>query len=397
MSTKWFGILPLLMCTFLLPGCATRTPLEFKPHAFETGKYAPKVANFQIIFDASESMDNAMNGEQRFPTAKNFVSSLNQSIPSDVAYNGGLRTFGHDPKQSAELTALPYGMTKYSRDGFAGGLGGIKHPGGESPLSAALTAAGADLKAAQGKSAIVVVSDGVKMEDAPAAAAKVKADLGDKLCIYTVRVGESKEGKKTLDSVAKAGQCGGAFEAADLTDPGKFAGFVEEVFLTGKPAMAAPPPARPAPMPPGDSDGDGVTDDKDKCPGTLPGVMVDKDGCDLKYTLQIEFDFDKADIRPEYHDQIAKAADFIKQHPDAKVLVAGHTDSTGEEAYNKDLSMRRAESLKAYMVEKFGIDANQLFPRGYGESRPVTTNDTPEGEQQNRRVEFICCVIIPPE
>jgi OmpA-OmpF porin, OOP family len=126
-------------------------------------------------------------------------------------------------------------------------------------------------------------------------------------------------------------------------------------------------------------------------------VLVDAVGCDLKYTLQIEFDFDKADIRPQYHEQVAGAAEFIKRYPQTKILIAGHTDNVGEADYNKMLSMQRAEALKAYLVEKFGISGDQLFPRGYGELRPVASNDNDEGRQRNRRVEFICCAIIPPE
>lgn len=395
MSKRWFATLAVLLATALLAGCAgmnaSQAPLTFTPKAFETGKYAPKVANFQIIIDASESMDVDIQGHKKYPSAYNFVSSVNQSIPTDLTYNGGLRSFGHNPKQSKELTALPYGMTQYTRAGFAGGLDSIKALGGDSPLAAALLAAGKDLKAASGNSAIVVVSDGISMEDAPAAAASVKAELGDKVCIYTVQIGDRAEGKKTLASVAKAGGCGTAVNAAELTAPDQFAGFVEQVFLAGKAPVAMAPP------PPGDSDGDGVTDDKDKCPNTLKGVIVDKDGCDLRFTLQIEFDFDKADIRPEYHDQIAKAADFVKKYPETKILVAGHTDSIGEEAYNKALSMKRAEALESYMVANFGINAEQLFPRGYGENRPVASNDTDEGRQANRRVEFICCTVIPAE
>jgi OOP family OmpA-OmpF porin len=284
-------------------------------------------------------------------------------------------------------------MTMYTRSGLAGGLDSIKYLGGESPLGEALKAAGEDLKSTTGNSAIVVVSDGVKMEDSPKAAAKVKGELGDRLCIYTVQVGDSPEGKKTLEGVAKAGQCGTAFAAADLTDPSKFKGFVEQVFLTGKPAMAAPAP----PPPPGDSDGDGVTDDRDKCPNTLRGAVVDKDGCELKYTMQIEFAFDKAEIPPGYDDQLAEAAAFVKRYPTTQILIAGHTDSTGEEIYNIELSMRRAEAVKTYLIENFGIDGSRLFPRGFGESRPVATNDTAEGRQANRRVEFICCVVIPKE
>lgn len=401
MREKWLGILLLLVCISLLAGCATKAPLEFKPGAFDTGKYAPKVANFQIIFDASDSMDNINNGEQRFPTARNFVNSLNQSIPTDLAYNGGLRTFGHDPRQSKELTALTYGMTMYSRDGLAGGLASIKQVGGESPLDVALLAAGKDLKDAQGKSAIVVVSDGVKMEGAPAAAAKIKSELGDKLCIYTVWVGERKEGKKTLEGVAKAGQCGTAVSTAALTDPNQFSAFVAQVFLTDKPAPApAPAPAlAPAPAPAPvvkDSDGDGVPDNLDKCPGTPKGRIVDADGCELKLTLHINFDFDKAEIKPEFKSELDKAATFIRQNSQVPyILLAGHTDNIGEDDYNQNLSERRATAVRQALISDYGVDPGKLVARGYGEAQPVAENATEEGRYQNRRVEVICCAVLP--
>ena len=399
MRKKWFGSLLMLACAFMFAGCATKAPLQFQPHPFETGKYAPKVDNFQIIFDASDSMDNMNNGEQRFLTAKNFVDSLNKSIPSDLAYNGGLRTFGHDPKQSPELTARPYGMTRYSRDGLAGGLNGIKQPGGNSPLSMALSAAGADLKSAQGNSAIIVVSDGVKMEDSPSAAAKVKSELGDKLCIYTVRVGDSAEGKKTLEGVAKAGQCGTAVDAATLTDPNKFSAFVAQVFLTDKPAPPPAPAPAPAPVPVPvikDSDGDGVPDNLDKCPGTPKGMMVDADGCELKLTLRIKFDSDKADIKPEFKGELEKAAAFVRENHDVPyILLAGHTDSQGKDEYNQKLSERRAEAVRQALIKDYGLDPNKLKARGYGEAQPIADNSTAEGRYENRRVELICCVVLP--
>jgi OOP family OmpA-OmpF porin len=389
MRREWFGILLLLVCSSLLAGCASKAPREFRPGNFETGKYAPKVENFQIIFDASESMDDAMNGEQRFLTAKNFVSSLNQSIPTDLAYNGGLRTFGHDPRQSKELTALAYGMTRYSRDGLAGGLASIKQVGGESPLDVALLAAGKDLKAAQGNSAIVVVSDGVKMEGAPATAAKIKSELGDKLCIYTVRVGASQEGKKTLEGVAKAGQCGTAVSTAALTDPNKFSAFVAQVFLTDKQAPAPAPVVK-------DSDGDGVSDHLDKCPGTPKGRIVDTDGCELKLTLRINFDFNNTDIKPEFKLELDKAAEFIRMNSHVPyILLAGHTDSIGEDDYNQKLSERRAMAVRQTLINDYGIDGGRLVARGYGEAQPVADNATEEGRYQNRRVEVICCVVIP--
>lgn len=162
-----------------------------------------------------------------------------------------------------------------------------------------------------------------------------------------------------------------------------------------KPAPAPPPPA-PNPCA-ADDDGDGVDNCRDKCPGTEKGIMVDEFGCPLKFTLYVEFDFDKAEIRPQYHNKLKEAADFINKYPNTKFLLAGHTDSKGTDKYNQGLSERRAASVKKYLVEKFGIGAQLLYPRGYGESRPIADNATDEGRQKNRRVEVICCVIIPAE
>ena len=144
-----------------------------------------------------------------------------------------------------------------------------------------------------------------------------------------------------------------------------------------------------------DSDGDGVYDYLDKCPGTPRGVIVDNVGCPVSFTLEIEFDYDKADVRPGYHDKIAEAAAFIRKYPAPQILVAGHTDSRGTDQYNQKLSERRAANVRKYLIEKFGIGGDKLVPKGYGESQPVATNETDAGRQKNRRVEVVCCTIIP--
>lgn len=167
------------------------------------------------------------------------------------------------------------------------------------------------------------------------------------------------------------------------------------VDAVGCPPVEKVPEPAPAPVVDGDDDGDGVPNSRDKCPNTPKGVIVDEHGCEIKFTLQLEFDFDKAVIRPEYHGKLRDAADFIGKYPDAKFLLAGHTDSIGTDAYNLKLSMRRAEAVKNYLVSNFGINAERLYPRGYGESQPTADNSTKEGRQHNRRVEVVCCVVIP--
>ncbi len=80
---------------------------------------------------------------------------------------------------------------------------------------------------------------------------------------------------------------------------------------------------------------------------------------------------------------------MLQNHPDLRIAIVGHTDSDGEEAFNQELSERRAAAVKRHLVETYGIDASRLDSDGFGESAPVAPNDTPEGKQQNRRVELV--------
>ena len=154
-------------------------------------------------------------------------------------------------------------------------------------------------------------------------------------------------------------------------------------------AVGCPPMEKAPPPPPkkvdGDADGDGVLNSRDKCPDTEKGVMVDEDGCPLKFTIQIEFDFDKSEVRPEYRDELRKAAAFMNKYPQTQFLLAGHTDSIGPADYNMGLSMRRAESAQNYLTGA-GVPADMITVRGEGEENPVADNATREGRAQNRRV-----------
>lgn len=156
-----------------------------------------------------------------------------------------------------------------------------------------------------------------------------------------------------------------------------------------------PPPEEPAPPPPPppnpDLDGDGVLNEHDKCPNTRPGAVVDLDGCEVEAVIELDgvhFDFDKATLKPEAKAVLNEAAALLAKHERVVVEVAGHTDSTGPEAYNQKLSERRAMAVQDYLVEK-GVRASRLSAKGYGESMPVASNDSKEGRAENRRVELI--------
>ncbi len=155
----------------------------------------------------------------------------------------------------------------------------------------------------------------------------------------------------------------------------------------------APVDAKGCPL---DSDGDGVFDYLDQCPGTPKGTLVDDKGCELKLTLHINFDFDKAVIKPEFKGELDKAAAFVRANSNVPFIVlTGHTDSKGKDAYNMKLSQRRANAVRQALITNYGLDATKLKAKGMGETQPVATNDTEEGRYQNRRVELVCCVVLP--
>jgi OOP family OmpA-OmpF porin len=142
---------------------------------------------------------------------------------------------------------------------------------------------------------------------------------------------------------------------------------------------------------PKDSDGDGVPDYLDKCPGTAPGLRVDEAGCPvlekkLSIDLNIQFDSGQADINSKYEPKLREVADFLKTYPNSTAEIEGHTDNTGSFVANVALSQSRAESVVKYLVEKLGVDGSRLTAKGYGPSRPIADNATPEGRQKNRRV-----------
>jgi outer membrane protein OmpA-like peptidoglycan-associated protein len=108
-----------------------------------------------------------------------------------------------------------------------------------------------------------------------------------------------------------------------------------------------------------------------------------------KMTIMINFDFDRANIRDADRDELEKGLKFIKKYPNAKIRLAGHTDSVGTDEYNQGLSERRAVAAKKYFVDEGKIETKRISTVGYGESKPVASNKTKEGRAKNRRVEIL--------
>lgn len=141
-----------------------------------------------------------------------------------------------------------------------------------------------------------------------------------------------------------------------------------------------------------DQDMDGVVNVRDFCDDTPVGLRVNNDGCPDKETLrrsmnlQVLFDTAKYTIKSYYNTDIQKLVDFMNDHPDSTVVIEGHTDSVGTDEYNEELSNNRANAVVSMIVNEYGIDPKRVSGVGYGEARPIATNETPEGKQRNRRV-----------
>jgi OOP family OmpA-OmpF porin len=411
MARNYLKILSILLMSTLLISCGAKKVQKaapsFEPYKFNTNQYVSKVDNFVVILDTSSSMANKYNQKKKANIAKDFLSALNQTLP-ELKYNGALRIFGNNDYVPDTSTLLVYGPTKYSSAEFGAALNAVKEPSGNSslPLTKAISAAAGDLKSAQGSIAVIIVSDGEGMDPKPVKAAEaMKKQFGDRLCIFTVLIGDSPAGKQILDKIAGASGCGFSTAADRLVTSSTLAGFVEGVFL-----------AKPPPVAVLDSDGDGVPDNKDKCPNTPKVVKVDVFGCPLDsdrdgvadnldqcpdtpmgatvdargcwtYAALVLFDINSAEVKSEAYPMLQEAVLIMKKNPDLKVEVDGHTDSTGTAAYNMTLSVKRAEAIKNHFVSR-GIDPNRLTTKGFGLTNPAASNRTKEGRAKNRRVEL---------
>lgn len=369
----------LVLTGFFLVGCAgqtiKKTAPAFTPYQFNANQYVPKVNNFVVIMDSSYSMNDKYGAKTKGEISKKFLMALNQTIP-ELGYHAELITYDK----------IEYGSTRYSTGGFGKALRETAEPKGNScmPLVRAINTANKELKTTSGKTAVIIVSDGERLDQRPAhAAAILKKQLGGRLCIYTVLIGDNPAGAKALQQIVGAGTCGSASTSKSLTSAGQMKAFVEGILLTPKPAP------KPAPKPvvmPLDSDGDGVNNKLDQCPNTPKGATVDARGC-WTYRARFLFDFDSTKIKPEAFPMLDEAVTILKINADMKVEIDGYTDNIGSADYNLNLSERRAKAAMNYFIGH-GVDAKQLSARGFGMTQPVVGNDTREGRAKNRRVEL---------
>ena len=137
-----------------------------------------------------------------------------------------------------------------------------------------------------------------------------------------------------------------------------------------------------------DGDNDGVVDRLDECPDSAEGVQVDIKGCEIKEEIRlpgVNFESNSDRLVPGAESVLYDAAATLEKNPSITVEVAGHTDSDGAADYNESLSARRAATVRDFLISR-GISADRMTARGYGEAQPVADNSTAAGKAQNRRV-----------
>ena len=378
----------------LISGCASQTLSTFTPFEAQdlngllnSNQYVQKADNFFVINDSSSSMTDEYFGigypaqptAPKFSIEKEVLNRINQTIP-DLKLTTSIRSFGFGDCLSWGFTKLNQAPTSYSTSTFGSGIDALTCASGGSPIASGIDGTNNDLSASTGNTAVLILSDGYGLDsDGVNELQALKQKYGDKLCVYTVWVGneDEKSGITLLNQLANLSSCGYGTTADNISSPANMANFVKNIFLKPGPTKAAPDCSTL------DSDKDGVNDCIDKCPNTIPGAKVSVMGC---WIVDVKFDNDKAVIKPEYFPNLDNAASRIKEYPDLAIEIQGHTSKTGSFKHNMDLSERRALAVKNYLTN--GTHSPNITSSGYGWTRPIDTNDTEEGRTNNRRVQL---------
>ncbi|GIV58735.1 MAG: hypothetical protein KatS3mg042_1648 [Rhodothermaceae bacterium] len=145
------------------------------------------------------------------------------------------------------------------------------------------------------------------------------------------------------------------------------------------PAVIVPPAPTPAPVNPAELPRAEITVEQ------ITRALLEEG---LFRALSVHFEVDQSTLLPSSRQTLDALGTVLTRHPELRLEIAGHTDSTGPDDYNLRLSQARAEAVRAYLIERFGIAPERLVARGYGESQPIADNVTATGRTLNRRVEF---------
>lgn len=360
-------------------GCATApdsmVPIRMRPVQPGPGEVVLPKRSI-LAFDASGSIDRKV----LYPTERARVRTFVAAMPPGT-YLSKLVVIGGRPDEGL-------GFERFDRFRIDFKVQRTDWRGQATPITQILDALAEELHGVEEKTALVLWTDGVPTrygkyigpDEALAATDRLLAAHAGELCIHTVQVGVDERGPLLLEPMATRSGCGSFHRMDELDSREAFAALLDDIYIG--PAPPAPPP-KPRPMT--DLDGDGVDDRFDRCARTPQGAAVDERGCWV--IDDTVFDRDSDTIAGERAGPVAAVYEVLAQNERLRVRIDGHTDDVGTVDYNMGLSQRRADSVRAWLIER-GIDAGRLETRAFGPTRPAAPNETAEGRQKNRRVEI---------
>ncbi|GAB7021908.1 OmpA family protein [Salidesulfovibrio brasiliensis] len=313
-----------------------------------------KVDNFIIFVDQSGSMAQKHDtlGKTKIDLAKNAAAAMNKAIP-ELDYTGALFCFA-----PFEARIQP---TAYNEAAFGKGIANLPDDfdifNRNTPMGNGLMDIDPVISGMSGKTAVIMFTDGDSNygSDPVMQAKALYAKYGANLCLHIVSLADTDHGRMVIDQIRALSGCSVNAEIPKFFEPAAMSSFVKDVFYEEVAAEPAPAPVEPAAM---------------------------------TISFDLHFGFDKYKITDEMIPVLEEVKMLLEENPSLKFEIAGHTDSTGTEAYNQGLSERRAGSVQTWLVEN-GISANRLTAVGYGELNPKYDNGTREGRRLNRRVDLL--------
>lgn len=327
-------------------------------------KVIPRIANFIMIIDQSGSMfqGHIRRAKVKAALAKAVLLEMNERIP-DLGYHCAVQVFS--PKR------MLVGPRQYDRAFLKGVFSGLVETGevfqNLTPLGPAILDLDNTLDQFHGKTAVIILSDGRANQGMnPVEAAKKVYSEHDNVCFHVISFADNEKGRENLRAISELENCVFAVGGDLLADKGAMDRFISEVFYLE--VEESVPGLEPVPP--------------------VEEVQEAEEAPDEKIVLDgANFDFDKYNIKPEWAVVLDQQVEKLRNHPELRIVVEGHTDNVGTEQYNQRLSERRAGAVYDYLLNR-GISADRMETVGYGETWPKISNLTKEGRAINRRVEL---------
>ena len=379
----------------------------------KTGAYLQKTDNVMIIIDGLGHKRKA-----KMKLAKELMVGIGDTIPA-IPHTRMLRMFGPDAADFESDYSTIFGMYNSQGLNLKNYTPVIATKTAElslfDPLGFSFINATTDLGKLPGRHAVILISDGKSFERSSLAeSAYLKKKFGGSICYYPIIVGNDSLAVSRMEKLARIGGCGFSTQATNLTNATAMTDFVEKVLFSKRRI-----PLKPAAVPveeiievvpedgmvtEEDATEDDIAEDDTPYIPDLVGDTVEDEVIILErelphdkvitIELHVEFDLNKATVKDAYDADIKKVADFMIKYPETEALLVGHTCNLGSEDYNLQLSVRRAEAVRNYLVNNLAIDPSRLKTHGAGELEPIADNSTEEGRIQNRRVMAVISTIV---